>query len=115
MSDRFDELEIRRRQLLVRSARLRAELAADQQIILDAVGGVDRVVGRVRGVMSLASPLMIAGGGALLFALLRRFRPARAAVRGVAWLAVARRVLPILSIVRAVMRSRSRRDPHAEP
>jgi hypothetical protein len=115
VSDRFEQLEMRRRQLLIRSARLRADLAADQQIILDTIGGVDRIVGRVRGIASLASPLLLVGGGALLFALLKRFRPARAAVRGFAWLAMARRLLPLVSIIRAVMRSRSRQDPHTQP
>jgi hypothetical protein len=123
VSDRFEQLELRRRQLLVRSARLRADLAADQQVILDALGGVDRVLGRVRSIISFASPLLLAGGGALLLRLLRgsgrAARPARAAgvagmvARGATWLSRARRLLTVLSIIRAVARSRSRR--HAQP
>lgn len=113
MSDRFEQLEMRRRQLLVRSARLRADLAADHQVILDTIGGVDRIVGRVRGLLSLAAPLLLAGGGALVFGLFRRSRPARAAVRGIAWLTMARRLLTVLSIARAFMRSRARREAAA--
>jgi len=124
VSDRFEQLELRRRQLLVRSARLRADLAADQQVILDAIGGIDRAIGRARTIASFVSPLLLAGGGALLFRLLGRghsrggTRPARAAgmvARGVAWLATARRLLTLVSIVRAVIRSRSRRDPEPQP
>jgi hypothetical protein len=124
VSDRFEQLEMRRRQLLVRSARLRADLAADQQVILNAIGGVDRAIGRVRGILSVASPLLLAGAGALLLRLFKRSPPARVASRGVTasvaaraagWLSMARRLLTILSIVRAVARSRSRRDPEHEP
>jgi hypothetical protein len=117
VSDRFEQLELRRRQLLVRSARLRADLAADQQVIVDAISGVDRVVGRVRTLASFLSPLLLAGGGALLLRLLRgssRARPARKAglvARGANWLMRARRLLTVLSIIRAVARSRSRRAP----
>jgi hypothetical protein len=113
VSDRFEQLELRRRQLLVRSARLRADLAADQQVIHDAIDSVDRAIGRVRSIASFASPLLLAAGGALLLGLFRRFRPARAAVRGFRWLTMARRLLTLLSIVRAVAQSRARR--HAEP
>ncbi|HVY83415.1 MAG TPA: hypothetical protein VG994_20690 [Steroidobacteraceae bacterium] len=120
MSDRFEQLAMRRRQLLLRSARLRADLAADQLIILDAIEGIDRTVGKVRGLLSVASPLLLAGGGAaLLLRLFRGSRRARAAsravakpglvARGIAWVALARRLISLFSIVRAVARSRSRR------
>ncbi|HEU4626571.1 MAG TPA: hypothetical protein VFS52_17540 [Steroidobacteraceae bacterium] len=123
MSDRFEQLAMRRRQLLLRSARLRADLAADHLIILDAIGGIDRAVGKVRGLLSVASPILLAGGGAAL--LLRLFRGSRRAraesraasravakpglvARSIAWVALARRLISLFSVVRAVARSRSR-------
>jgi hypothetical protein len=110
MNDRFEQLELRRRQLLLRSERLRAELAADQRVILDAIGGVDRMFSLVR---SVASPVLLAGGGALLFGLLKRFRPVRVATRGMVWVAMAKRLLTIFTLVRAATRSRSRREPES--
>jgi hypothetical protein len=121
VSDRFSQLELRRRQLLVRSTRLRADLAADQQVIVDAIGGIDRIVGKVRAIASLASPLLLAGGGALLLRLLRgsraprRTRAAGLMGRGIAWLARARRLLTLLSIIRAVAAARARRHPEPQP
>jgi hypothetical protein len=108
VSDRFEQLEMRRRQLLVRSARLRAELAADQQVILHAIGGFDRIFALAR---SVASPVLLAGGGALLFGLLKRFRPIRFAARGMVWVSMAKRLLTIFTLVRAATRSGSRREP----
>jgi hypothetical protein len=124
VSDRFEQLELRRRQLLVRSARLRADLAADHQVILDAIGGVDRAIGKVRTIASFASPMLLAGGGALLLRLIRGSRaPRRARATGIAgmfatgatWLSRTRRLLALLSIIRAVTRSRSRRDFEPQP
>jgi hypothetical protein len=124
VSDRFEQLELRRRQLLVRSTRLRAELAADHQVIVNALGGVDRVIGRVRSIVSFASPLLLAGGGALLLRLLRGSRaprPRRAAglvgmvARGASWLSRARRLLTILSIIRAVAAARARHRAEPQP
>jgi hypothetical protein len=121
VSDRFEQLDMRRRQLLVRSARLRADLAADQQVILDAIGGVDRILGKARTIASFVSPLLLAGGGALLLRLItgsRAARPARAAGmvgRGLSWLTRARRLLTLLSIVRAVIAARSRREAEPQP
>ena len=111
MNDRFEQLELRRRQLLLRSERLRSELAADQRVILNAIGGFDRIFALAR---SVASPVLLAGGGALLFGLLKRFRPARFAMRGMVWVSTAKRLLTIFSLIRAATRSRSRREPEAE-
>ena len=112
MSDRFIELETRRRQLLLKSARLRADLAADHRIVLDTIGGVDRVFGVAK---SLLSPVLLAGGGALLLGVLKRFRPAGFAMRGLVWVSMAKRLLTVFSLVRAATRSRSERNPDHQP
>jgi hypothetical protein len=122
MADRLEELQLRRRQLLLRSERLRAELAVDQQVMLDALSGVDRVVATAR---KLAPPFLLIAGGALLFKFLRRSpRAARAAsaegaayaargargagfaARALFWVSLARRVMPYLPVVKALWRSR---------
>jgi hypothetical protein len=105
VSDRFEELAMRRRQLLLRSERLRSDLAADQRIVLQAVGGFDRIFSIAKG---MASPLVVAGAGALFFGLLRRFRPVGLAMRGMVWISMAKRCISILGLVRAATRSRSR-------
>lgn len=117
MSDRFDQLEARRRELLLESQRLRAELAADHAVVVEALSGVERTVGMVR---RLASPVLLSAGGALLLRLLfSRRRPARAAaagvgaaglagfaLRGLRWITLARRALTIIALARTFMRSR---------
>jgi hypothetical protein len=106
VSDRIDQLEMRRRQLLLRSEGLRADLAADQRVIEDAISGIDRMVGKVR---SLAMPVLLAGAGALFFAVLRRrIRPVGFAMRGLMWISLARRLLAVFTLVRAATRSRGR-------
>jgi hypothetical protein len=119
MSDRLEQLQLRRRQLLLRSERLRAELAADQEVMLDALSGVDRAIATAR---KLAPPFLLVAGGALLFRLFRRSRrgPAGAAAaaasatgrgagfaaKALFWVSVARRVLPYLPVLQALWRSR---------
>jgi hypothetical protein len=119
MRDRLEELQLRRRQLLLRSERLRGELAVDQQLMLDALSGVDRAVATAR---KLAPPFLLIAGGALAFRLFRRSRrgPAVAvaaggaaagrragfAARALFWISVARRILPYVPLARALWRSR---------
>jgi hypothetical protein len=117
MSSRIDQLEARRRELLLEGQRLRAELAADHEIVLEALGGVERTIGTVR---RLASPVLMFGGGALLLKLLFfRRQPARAAaatagaaglagfaLRGLKWITLARRVIAVVTIARAAFRAR---------
>src|ERR1051325_4218269 len=103
MGDRFDQLEMRRRQLLLRSERLRADLAADNRVVMEAIGGIDKVIGTAR---RLASPVLLAGAGALLLGLFRRFRPVGFAMRGLGWISVAKRLLTVLSLIRAATASR---------
>jgi hypothetical protein len=115
MGDRIEELEMRRRQLILRSERLRADFGADQRIVLDALGGFDRIFGMAK---SLASPLLLAGGGALLLGLLRRIRPVGFAMRGLVWVSLARRVLNIFTVIRAATRPRRPRpqdESRSEP
>ena len=117
MSDRLDELAMRRRRLLLRSERLRAELAADQQVMLDALSGIDRAISTAK---KAAKPVFLVGAGLLLFKLLRRGR-ARTAGRGplmkaLFWVSVCQRALPYVSLARNLWRSRSsrQRPPYAD-
>lgn len=128
MTDRLEQLQLRRRQLLLRSERLRAELAADQEVMLDALSGVDRAIATAR---KLAPPFLLIVGGAMLFRLIRRARrgPAESAAlaagagagagagvgggrragfaaKALFWISVARRCMPYLPVVRALWRSR---------
>jgi hypothetical protein len=107
MPDRIDELAMRRRQLLLRSERLRADLAADQRVVVETLSGVDRAIGTARRL----APFLLAGGGVLLLTLLRGRRragprPVGFAMRSLALIALARRALTVLTLVRAVARSR---------
>ena len=109
MSDRLDELALRRRQLLLRSERLRSDLAADQRVLLEALSGVDRAFSIAR---RAATPLLMVGAGALLFRLLRRSRPVASAgfaMKALFWVSMARRALPYVTLVRDMWRSRSSR------
>ena len=128
MSDRLEELAMRRRRLLLRSERLRADLAADQQVMLDALSGVDRAISTAR---KAAKPVFLVGAGLLLFKLLRGRRSPRAGLAGSAgmatagrglmmralfWLSIAQRALPYISLARNLWRSRSsrHRQPYAD-
>jgi hypothetical protein len=119
VSSRIDELAARRRELLLEGQRLRAELAADHEVVLQALSGVTRTIGNVR---RLVSPVLMFGGGALLFRLLffRRRRPRAAAaslgaagiagyaMRGLKWITLIRRAITVLTIARAAFRARQR-------
>ena len=111
MSDRLEELAIRRRRLLLRSERLRADLAADQRVMLDALSGVDRAFSKANQV---AKPALLIGGALLLFKLLRRGRKTTAgaglAMKALFWLSVAQKAMPYISLARNLWRSRSRRE-----
>ena len=118
MSDRLEELAIRRRRLLLRSERLRADLAADQQVMLDALSGVDSAISKAK---QLAKPALIVGGALLLFKLLRRGRKRTAGagltMKALFWLSVAQRAMPYVSLARNLWRSRSSRrygQPYAD-
>src|SRR6185369_10299829 len=121
MSDRLEELAMRRRRLLLRSERLRAELAADQQLMLDALSGVDRAISTAR---KAAKPALLVGAGLLLFKLIRGRRSPAAAtarfagggaaggsllMRALFWVSMAQRALPYVSLARNLWRSRSSR------
>jgi hypothetical protein len=110
MSDRIEELAMRRRRLLLRSERLRADLAADQQVMLDALSGVDRAISTAK---KAAKPVFLVGAGLLLFKLLRRGRARTAGggllVKTLFWVSMAQRALPYVSLARNLWRSRSSR------
>jgi hypothetical protein len=108
MGHRPDELAMRRRQLLLKSARLRADLAADQRYLVQSVSGFDKYVAIARG---LAKPAMFAGVALLLLRVLRRRRPAAGfAMRALAWVSLARRMLALVYLTGAFMRLRSRQS-----
>lgn len=116
MSHRIDELAMRRRALLLRSERLRADLAVDQRAMHDALSGVERFVATARR----AAPSFLAvAGGLLLFRLLRRSRRVTGGaqrphqrsllVKALFWVSMARRLMPYAPLIREVWRSRSSR------
>jgi hypothetical protein len=125
MSDRLEELAMRRRRLLLRSERLRADLAADQRVMLDALSGVDRAIHTAR---KAAKPALLIGAGLLLFKLIRGRRASRVGragagaggglvMRALFWLSIAQRALPYVSLARNLWRSRSSRrygQPYAD-
>ncbi len=109
MSERLDELATRRRMLLIRSERLRADLAADQKVLLDALSGVDRAYSMAR---KATTPLLFVGAGLMLIKVFRRGRSVTAGGAGLAmkalfWVSMAQRALPYVSLVRNLWRSRS--------
>jgi hypothetical protein len=119
VSDRLNELAMRRRRLLLRSERLRVELAADQQVMLQALSGIDRALSTAR---KAVKPVFLVGAGLLLLKLIRgrRAAPAAAALastgagrslltRVLFWVSVAQRALPYVSLARNLWRSRSSR------
>ena len=111
MSDRLDQLAMRRRALTLRSERLRADLAADQQVMLDALSGVDRAYHRAR---RAAPKVLLVGAGLLLLKFVTRQRtPVRTAARNAGfvakalfWVSMARRVMPYVPLIKALWRSR---------
>jgi hypothetical protein len=110
MSDRLDELAMRRRALLLRSERLRADLAADQRVLLDAISGIDRIYSTAR---RAAPPLLMLGAGALLLRLFRRSRgPAGRtgfAMKALFWVSMCRKALPYVTLAKNLWQSRARR------
>jgi hypothetical protein len=129
MGHRLAELEMRRRRLLLKSARLRSEFGADQRYVLGTLSGVDRYYSIARGVVK---PVALVGAGLLILKLLRRRRRSGDedegssagvggfAARALVWVSMARRLLPLVGLARAYMQSRAQRryedegDP-AEP
>ena len=116
MSDRLEELAMRRRKLLLRSERLRADLQADQQVFLDALSGVDRAIGMAK---KAATPLLFVGAGLMLIKLVRgggrsvARRGGGLAMKALFWVSMAQRALPYVTLARDLWRSRSRR-PYAD-
>ncbi|MEP7245347.1 MAG: hypothetical protein ABI885_16965 [Gammaproteobacteria bacterium] len=126
MGGRLDELALRRKMLLLRSERLRSDLATDQRYVLQSLSGLERYVSIARGV---GKPLLMGGLGAMLLGFLRRRRPrgrgggseygseSRWALipRALVWVSTARRLLPLVGLCREFLRSRSRRRAGTEP
>ena len=126
MGDRLEELALRRKMILLRSERLRADLAADQRYVLQSLSGFERFVNIARGV---GKPLLMGGLGAMLLRFIRRPRrggrgrgeadgaESRWALlpRALVWISTARRLLPLVGLCREFLRSRSRRESPTGP
>jgi len=113
MRDRIDELALRRRELLLRSQQLRADLGENQRVVLSGLAGVERAYATAR---RFAKPVLLAGAGALLLRFVRgrRRRPVPQPVKSTAgiltWLGLARRVITLLPLIRAVIHARAARS-----
>jgi hypothetical protein len=90
MSESLTELEARRRMLVLRSERLRADLGHAYGGFETRLGGFDRIFAVVRGI---ASPSILVSVGGLGLAMFRRARPFMWATRGVLIFSVVRRIL----------------------
>jgi len=98
MSSSLSELAARRRMLVSRSERLRSDLANAYREFEVRLGGLDRILGALRGV---ASPSMLISAGGLGLSMLRRARPFVWATRGVMLLSVVRRIFGVVRAKRA--------------
>jgi hypothetical protein len=98
MSESLAELEARRRMLVLRSERLRADLGHTYGDFETRLSGIDRVVSMVRG---FASPSVLLSVGGLGLGLLRHVRPFKWATRGLLIFSLARRILGAIRTSRA--------------
>jgi hypothetical protein len=98
MSEGMVELEARRRMLVLRSERLRGDLGRTYGEFESRLGGVDRVLSIVRGIVS---PSLLFGVGGVGFALLRGAHPFKWATRGILIFSVVRRILAAVRSLRA--------------
>ena len=98
MSESRRELEARRRMLVVRSERLRADLGRIYGEFETRLGGVDKILAIARGI---ASPSILLSLGGLGFAMLRRAHPFVWVTRGVLIFSVVRRILAAVRTLRA--------------
>jgi hypothetical protein len=98
MSESRRELEARRRMLVVRSERLRADLGRTYGEFETRLGGVDKILAIARGI---ASPSVLLSLGGLGFAMFRRARPFGWATRGILIYSVVRRILAAVRTLRA--------------
>lgn len=97
MNERLAELELKRQTLVVQSAVLRGDIAAEGAGIQDRFSQVDRGLAALRHLTS--SPWLIAGAGALVV-MLGPVRALRWAGRGLVGLTLARRALRLLDVGR---------------
>jgi hypothetical protein len=98
VSESLAELEARRRMLVLRSERLRADLGSTYGDFETRLGGIDRIFSMVRG---FASPSLLLTVGGLGLGLLRRVRPFKWATRGLLIFSLARRILGAIRSSRA--------------
>jgi YqjK-like protein len=98
MSESLRELEARRRVLVLRSERLRADLGGTYRDVETRFAGVDRVFAIARGIASPSVLLSVAG---LAFAMLRRVRPFMWVTRGILIVSVVRRILAAVRTLRS--------------
>jgi hypothetical protein len=98
MSENLAQLEARRRMLVLRSERLRAELGNTYGQFETHLGGVDRIFSMARG---FASPSILLSLGGLALAMLRGVRPFKWAARGLLVFSLVRRILAAVRTARA--------------
>ncbi len=97
MNERLAELELKRQTLVLQSAVLRGDIAAEGAAIQGRFSQVDRGLAALRSLTS--SPWLIAGAGALVV-VLGPVRALRWAGRGLVGLTLARRALRLLDVGR---------------
>ena len=98
MSEDLSEIEARRRMLVLRCERLRADLSHAYGDFETRLGGLDRVFAVARGI---AAPSILLSVGGLGLALLRGARPFKWATRGVLIFSAVRRILAAVRAQRA--------------
>ena len=98
MSEDLRELEARRRMLVLRSERLRADLGSIYGEMETRLGWVDRLFTIGRGI---AFPSILLSVGSLALAMLRGTHPFRWATRGVLIFSVVRRILAAVRVLRS--------------
>jgi hypothetical protein len=98
MSESLGELEARRQMLIMRSERLRSDLANAYGQFETRLGGVDHIFAIVR---RFASPSMLLSAGGLGFAMLRRAHPFMWATRGLLIFSLLRRLFGVIRDLRS--------------
>jgi hypothetical protein len=98
VSENLPELDARRRMLILRSERLRADLASNYGQFETRLGGVDRILAIVR---RFASPSILLSLGGLGLGLLRGTHPFRWATRGILIFSIVRRILAAVRALRS--------------
>ena len=98
MTEDLSDLETRRHMLVLRCARLRAELGDAYGEFETRLGTVDRIIATARG---FASPSLLITLGGLALPFLRRVHPFKWVTRGVLMVSLVRRIFGAVHALRA--------------